>query len=422
MLANDDQTLDTQIVPYLVSMLEAAQAQVVGLISPYLERSDQWNNRVARIVSTIRNWHTREAADLFEQLCQLFPAFHFHHLYDLGALVAQHPQTVCRLVRLAFDRKLAQHVQQQSAPTTPYLRTLSSELEELNGGSLVEIMHTLSERRPGEFLNALLPWLEQALRLSGEPPHDSPHYRHDEFAFHWHDRTFAVRYTLRRSLIQALTHVARTEPDAFRSLAQRLAALPYETPQLLLANTYQAVADMYAQDALNYLRVDQRRIDLGDNLYDSRQLIASLYPHLSPPQRQELEACILEYAPVWKWLGVDALRRRGLEQLFLLQSIPQDYLSPHACAVLRAWERKFPGMKATEEPMILRSGSVGSPIAAEAAKKMSDRAWLRAMHSAASPCLSNASVRNCASRPLSVRREAASIAAAKSAMPRSPSP
>lgn len=379
MLVYDDQTLDTQLVPYLASMLEISQAQIVGLIGPYLGRDDQWNNRVAHIVSTIRNWHTREAADLFERLCQLFPAFHFNHLYDLGALVAQHPQTVCRLVRLAFDRKLAQFTEQQSATTKPYLWTLSSELEKLNSGSLVEILHTLSEQRSADFLAAMIPWLEQLLSLSGQAPQDYPHFIRDEFAFHWHDRTFAVRYTLRRCLIRALTHQAQANSDIFRSLAQRLGALPYETPQLLLANTYEVVADLYAEDALNYLRADQRRLDLGDNLYDSRQLVASLYPHLSPPQRQELEDCILGYAPVWKWLGIDALRRRGLEQLFLLQSIPQGYLSPHARTILRAWERKFPGMKASEEPATAHFGFVGSPINTEAAKKMSDRAWLRAI-------------------------------------------
>ncbi|MEI7771132.1 MAG: hypothetical protein WCI67_14155 [Chloroflexales bacterium] len=379
LLNYDDHVLDTEIVPYLVSMVNVAQGQIVSLISPYLRRSDKWNDRVAHIVSGIRTWHAREAADLFEQLCQEFPGFHFNHLYDLHVLVTPYPQTVCRLVRLAFDRKLASHIQPQSAPTKRHLWMLSSDLEELNSGSLVEILKALSERWSGDFVDAMLPWLEHVLRLSGEAAPDSLHYVQDELAFSWHDHTYAVLATLRQCLVQALTKLARTEPETFRLLAQRLAALPYETPQLLLANTYQAVADLYTKDALDFLWADQRRLDLGDQLYDSRQLIAVLYSYLSLPQRQELESYILGYVPIWRQLGLRALQRRGLEQLFLLQSIPPDLLSLRARFALSLWERKFPGIKAVNEPRIVRGGWVESPITIEAAKKMADRAWLRAM-------------------------------------------
>ena len=121
---------------------------------------------------------------------------------------------------------------------------------------------------------------------------------------------------------------------------------------------------------------------LGDsNEYDTRQLIKAIYPFLSADQKAELEALILSYNPIWRPLGVDALRMRGLEQLHLLHEIPTEHMTERGVRYLKELERKFPGENASETPSTRSDIAyyVGSPITPDVARKMSYGAWLRAM-------------------------------------------
>lgn len=382
LLAQDDQTLDAQVIPYLASMLEVAQAEVINIVHPYMGRSEQWNNRLAGILSRIRKWYAVEAVDLFEKMLRMMPALDLSRIYELDNIAAAHPKAGCRLIRLVFDRVLGNYLLKQEDENTSYLLSpsLRSELESLHGGTLHEALEIVSQAEPKFYVDTMLPWLEQVVQLRNEPRNDLPCYVSDDLSRYWYDGAHVVQLTFIWTLIAALSALARTEPEEFRRVAARLAALPFETPQQLLAHVYRAVPDIYAEDAWRFLLADQRRLDLGDHEQcDSRQLIKAIYPFLSDSQRAELEAFILSYTPIWKHLGVNGLRQRGLEQLYLLQSIPVEYLTERGIRRLRELKRKFPGIRGSENPITGEGGFVGPPISIDAARKMSDKAWLRAM-------------------------------------------
>jgi hypothetical protein len=107
--------------------------------------------------------------------------------------------------------------------------------------------------------------------------------------------------------------------------------------------------------------------------------LSLLLPYLTPEQMGVLEASILSYKPIHKYRGIGALRWSGIERLYLLQSLPVERLTKYAREQLRELERKFPGYRASEDPGTAKRGFVGPPIPDEVAKKMSDKAWLRAM-------------------------------------------
>jgi hypothetical protein len=177
-----------------------------------------------------------------------------------------------------------------------------------------------------------------------------------------------------------LTALARTERDRFRALAERLAEMQYQTPQQLLAHVYRAVPEEYTEDALRFLLGDRRRLNLGDHQqYDSRKLISAIYPQLTEAQRAELETHIVLWDLVLPYRGLDGLRYRGLEQLYLLQAIPTGCLTDRGARYLAELERKFPGVRARETPLVTEAQYVGSPIDEDAHAKMSDEAWLRAV-------------------------------------------
>jgi hypothetical protein len=73
MLNESDQALDTEIIPYLSSLLEVSQSDVINLMRPFLGKSDPWNRRLWWLLDRIRNWQATEAMDLFENLFQQVP-------------------------------------------------------------------------------------------------------------------------------------------------------------------------------------------------------------------------------------------------------------------------------------------------------------------------------------------------------------
>jgi hypothetical protein len=385
-----EEEVDSQIIPYLSSMAEVAQAQVVELVRPYVGRSDEWDNRINRIVSGIRHWHSTEAIELFEQC--FYRSLSRGHVgsFQLGMVAHADPRTGCRLIRFEFDQVLNQYLEKRRQERSELgercaLRlsgaTLYQELGLLADRRLEDSLKSVSQAEPRVFVETMMPWLERAM-LSSDIPDDEQvdRYIWDALSSHWYEDAFRARRAFIHSFIASLSELAKSEPTHFRQVAARLAEMPFKTPQQLLACVYRTVPRDYASDACGFLLDDRRRLDLGDHeQYESRQLIKAIYPHLSDEQRERLEAYILAYAPIHRYLGVNGLRWRGIEQLHLLQSIPRELLSPAGISRLREWERKFPGIRASESPLKSEGGFVSSPIPEDIARKMSNTNWLSAM-------------------------------------------
>jgi hypothetical protein len=389
-LARGHEIIDTQVVPYLISLVDtAAQAEVMKLLQPHLGSDEQWNKRIAYILFFIRNWHTSEAIDLFERTVYSLPSLSHLDMLHVEAVARAHPPTGCRLIRFVLDRILDEIVKAREQETKDldesyfyslYSNSLSSKLHELEG-TIENTFVILSESEPKLFVNIMLPWLERALRLRQAPDEDRESFIPDELSYRWYEDNPSVLRAFIHSFISASTELARSDPATFRQIAARLANMPYETAQLLLTHVYRAIPEMYAEDAFEFLLADRRRLDLGDHeQYDTRQVIRAIYPHLNYEQRTKLETFILSYAPIYKTLGIIALRMRGIEQFRLLQSIPTEYLTTRGVSQLRQLERKFPDIRVSQRPITTGVfGVVGSPIPNDAARKMTDKQWLRAM-------------------------------------------
>jgi hypothetical protein len=66
LLRQQDEILDTQVIPYLTSLVNVAQADVIRLLEPYAERGDQWTRRLHYVLEHIGKWQSDEAVRLFE--------------------------------------------------------------------------------------------------------------------------------------------------------------------------------------------------------------------------------------------------------------------------------------------------------------------------------------------------------------------
>ena len=387
----EDDELDNLVIPYLESMSETAQAQVIEILRPYLGRSDKWDNRLANVLFRIRKWQTKEAIDLFEQITYRLPNFNQFGLYEMARVVEADPLTGIRLIRFLFDRILNQYLekrdQEQAVMGEEYTHsfnktTLYGELHILENSELDKAIEYVSNAEPVLFAEVMLPWLENALlNREGIENHSRDHFYWDEFCSHWYEDRQRAEYVLVFGLIHSIVQLANIAPDQFWVMIKRLAKLPFKTPQQMIAHIYYALPQICATEAFQFLIEDQRRLNLGDSeQYESRQLLKAIYPYLRQEQRENLENQILKFAPLHKHAGVEGLRWRGLEQLFLLQAIPPELLSENGKKRLREWERKFPGVKASDKPRTSNGGFVGSPIPDDIARKMTDRNWLNAMN------------------------------------------
>ncbi len=379
-LALDDEAIEREILPYLASLIDVDQAAVIAAIEPFLGRSEAWNNRISWLFMYVRRWENSEAANLFERLLRLSPLYLRQHAHEMEKVAEAFPLTGCHLIALALE-----YIHDAESPaggeaSAPAIASIANDFGGRVGNDLGDAIEAARTRAARPFLDMALPWLERTLGTISALVDDLPFFPHDLVSYAGRFGAHDVARAVVRGIIGALIDLAREDPAEFRRAVDRLDRLQSETPQTLLAQVYREVPDICADEAARFLLADRRRLHLGESeQLLTRRLLASIYPYLSPARWEEMEACILAYAPIWRSPrpGVGAWWR--IEQLYLLQAIPLALLSERGRDRLRELERKFPGVRASDSPSLVAGGWVGPPITEEEAIRMSDAAWLRAM-------------------------------------------
>jgi len=389
LLAQDDAVVDGEVIPYLASLVDIAQADIVASVGPYLSRSDVWNHRVASLIVCVRRWQAAETADLFERLMRIMPTHDSLVAHQLADVTAVYPQVGCRAIRAILDSAVARYTAKRNADLAgmgeSYMFSLSitslhNELQALNTGMFHDALERASRKTPRDFLDAMLPWLINVLNLAHVPHGARPLYGSDELSYGWNDPTFGVQYALMSCFVAAMSAVARTEPEAFREFVRCLVLLPQLTPQQLVARVYCDAPALYTDDALQFLLADRRRLDLGGaDSYDTRRLISAIYPYLANHQRAALEIYILTDPTPPRARSLGDVRFQKLSRLYLLQAIPSEYRSEHTLRRLRELERALPGAQAAARPIRMIAGIMESPIALDCIQHMSNKNWLNAM-------------------------------------------
>ncbi len=384
LLSEDDSTLNEQVIPYLASLLDNRETQstIATLAQAWVSREGPWPNRAYWLVQRIRKWHAPEAIALYERMLEDVPLADLRHLLQLDDLCEANPASGIRILRRLFDRVVDAYIahsdhRQHAVPG------LGDALDALDGHAIKKAVSTVSAVIPGLFLDAMLPWLERAIAADG-PDDDAPprtYFGSDALTGLWAGRS-GVRWALFEALTSALCREVQENPDSFRLRAIRLAALPFATPQKLLATVYRDTLPASAQDALHFVLTDARRLRLGnDDALLTRQLLRSLIPYLEPRELAAVERLILDSTGKTRsWdKSLAALRRRGIDQLHLLRTLPRTRLSPEGQDRLGELERKFPGIETPDHPKGGRGGVVGPPIPMDGLMRMPDEGWLGAM-------------------------------------------
>ncbi|MGB5050439.1 MAG: hypothetical protein WBO46_15955 [Caldilineaceae bacterium] len=384
-LSSGNEAEINRALSYLTSLVEIAQAETVAILRPYIERGDEWCQRIRTVLSRIQSWHTEDAIKLYEKIIYKQPVLNQHTLWQLEDIADASPQAGCRIIRHVFDTALAQTMAKH--PPESGQSAYVSVMEIFDEFHLIErdigeTLTLISTAEPELFVEKMLPWAIEVVTLQPEYRNERVIYQSDALSRNWFDDIYRVQFAFIRGLTEALIRLAQDDSESFRAHAEYLAGIGYQTPQQLLTRVYCSLPELYCEDAHKFLIADPRRLDIGHSgeQYDSRQLISAIYPFLTRGQASQLESHILAYAPIYKFEGIHALRWRGIEQYRLLHAIPEQCRSTVGEKRYKEWQRKFVGYSILDEPRVSSGfGAVGSPIDENYVVKMSDRSWLRAM-------------------------------------------
>jgi hypothetical protein len=147
----------------------------------------------------------------------------------------------------------------------------------------------------------------------------------------------------------------------------------------LLQVLYAAGANRYADEAAEILVAEPWRFECGysdSTHWTSTELVRAIAPRCGAAVRASLEAAILTYASPWERTE-HGYQSAGFASFSLLSAFPPDLRSGTATTRFGELERKF--RKPAEAPRGIIGGFVRSPIEKEAAEKMTDEQWLRAI-------------------------------------------
>ena len=416
MLHEDEDSINL-VFYYLHSICDNAQVQAtaIQIIHPLLNQSNEWNQRLAWLMSLTHHWHTPEALELYRSLfsshiggqlrddmllqrlpdvAKTFPQAACQMLGELILAVLQQHQRILQDARDTIENSESSGISEDEIAKLKNLLAYNDPFdefkEELGRYVVQDTLERAQDSAPLAIIEALLPVIEEAV-------HHTPRWGHRRFGFPrdpfdnaggahiaGHDlRDFKELVT--DSLLQSLHRAARESPASLRSALDRLKALPYESPQCLLAEFYAQDVTLNSQDSLNWLLEDERRFYLGTPEQSSSvRLAVALHSRLDKTGQAALESAILRFDFASYLLEPDApeyevLQFRGIGQLRLLQRLNRAEIAPTTLDGLNKWEAQFPGYIAPEEPLAGSVGWVGSPIEAAVTQTITDDEWLAAM-------------------------------------------
>ncbi|MGV9364997.1 hypothetical protein [Amycolatopsis sp. NPDC003731] len=177
--------------------------------------------------------------------------------------------------------------------------------------------------------------------------------------------------------LRATAHELWSEPS---TIFEELRSSEYEVARFLVCRAYTAIAEQAADEAIDWLRSDDRNLRLGwqgSSVWASRQLIEAAAPHCGNAQLDALCTKLLAFYPAWEKQPGRG-EAWGYTQYVLMSALPESRLSAAVRRRLGELERKFT-RAAVQPPEPLEAHFVGSPVPEEAGEHMTDGDWSRAI-------------------------------------------
>ena len=372
-LASDNDRLNDTAVSYLGCHQRHAPDRIAALLEPYADRGGEWASRLRFIMQWADHHTSRRFFDLFLRLV------------DNGALdEVQAPNTFWSRLR-ALGKKRPDWIPEVLAHRfRRRLTVVCADGGDLRGWkffrhdrSAAVLFNTSARHAPAAFVEHVLPVVLEISdsALSGDTPPrrdtvwptltKTPHPGGEEACL--------------PELAGALATLAREGATDLRDVITDVRPRDTHVANHLLLALYTGGAARYADEAAALLYDEPWRFECGFSdspRWCAMEAIRAIVPHCTTENRGRLEREVLDYVGPYERTK-DGYKRIGWARFALLSAIPPELRSAAANAHFEELKRKFDEPQG--EPRRITGGLVKSPIKKDAADKMTDDQWLRAI-------------------------------------------
>jgi hypothetical protein len=245
---------------------------------------------------------------------------------------------------------------------------------------LLDFVPQCAERAPAAFVEHVWPHVLDVINETAKE------FRVDEL---WPDQLWPLRHladlygdlddSLLLGLETAFASLARDEPARFAALLDGLADTHSEAVVYLLYRGLAGNPREFADQGIDFVLSDGRRFRVAhgtDDYWATRQLLAAITPHCSEEALERISNAAMTVYPSWE-RSAAGHRAHGRAQFCLLGGIDPTRRSAAVRGRYAELQRKFG--EDTLPPRGIEGGVVGSPIAQDAAERMTDEQWRAAL-------------------------------------------
>ena len=353
--------------------------EVAAYLEPFVDRGGDWSRRLRAIWSRPGSCRSRRHFDLF---LRLLDNGEFDD--DIGSALGEgmemvyyelehhQPSWIPEVLAHQIRRQIrqAQAVQADGSKVVWQLGAIR------RTGGAPTAFQAAAKHDPRTFVSHVLPAVldladATAEAGSGPPSRDAIRPTLIEDGPSAEDTCF-------HALANAFGELACTGDDLHDWIRKLLNRRTYTANHLLLA-VYRNGGHRYADEAALEFCNSPWRFDCGywgSPYWSATETLKALVPHCKPANRAELETVVLAYADPYE-MKPEGIRQRGWAAFNLLNAIPEELRSKEANRRFQELQRKF--RQPATAPRSITVERVGSPIAPDAADRLSDDAWLSAM-------------------------------------------
>lgn len=324
--------------------------------------------------------------------------------FTISTIGVAQPDVALRLVRFRLDKELREAKLEAakrvaaapkndaegywkwrigSSPREP----ITSLIEQPNAWDVLE---SLGTENPALFLDALWPWLVEAMKALRDLESDEDSLAYPlqytmDFRFEEEDRGRGqTDYPFLSAIRVALETLALSNEDGFLKWLALHDGDAFSPAQRLFAHVLALYPDVYAHRAHTFLLGDKRRFKLGnheDSSGTTKRLVAEVSPQWTDEEIETFVAAVYAYAPR-PYPHLDAKGRRYFIdrvrriRLGVLSALPSERLPKPAHRLVMEERRRFP----RSDDGVGRYGPswIGSPISAEQLAKAQDNQIINA--------------------------------------------
>lgn len=381
-LASETASLANEGVNYVRVHQRHCGDRIAELLEPYAGRGGDWPQRLRFLME----WATLEnSRNFFELFLRLIDdgtldeargpiAVNSTFWSMLYGLAKARPEWIPEVIAHWLRRRVAllQRQKDENGRVT-WTNTFG------NGHFGSELLHTAADKAPTVFVKLVLPIVLEIADAAAYSHQTEPPKQDAVWPILYKGEHESLDSACLSSLVAALKSVAKDQPDTLGDTIAELSKRHSHVANFLLLNLYTAGASRFADEAASLLCAETWRFRCGysDSPYwIAMQLIQSIVPPCSADNRARLETAVLAYSPAYE-RSPDGHKYAGRARYILLSAIPPELRSRSAQARFEELKRKFGEPDAA--PREMRVFTVGSPIEKQAADKMTDEQWLKAI-------------------------------------------